>query len=69
MRTTYAPTPEGEWFELPRRHRLWIACCYCGLVHETQTKIRGRKVFMRVWRNDRATATRRRSLKQKRKRR
>jgi len=72
MKTKYDYPKEGEWITPTRVHKL--ACCDCGLVHTTHFRIaiierlNGRKhgkptVQFRVWRDDRATAGRRRAKK------
>jgi hypothetical protein len=59
----YARTAEDEVFELPRVSRL--GCCDCGLIHDVAWSVFGKRLFMRVRRNERATAQRRRHLKVK----
>lgn len=54
----YTQRYDAEWFRLPRKH--YLVCCDCGLVHLVQTKLVGRTVFMRAWRDRRRTALRRR---------
>lgn len=60
--TSYPIRQDGEWMRVEnRRHR--IACCDCGLIHDFEFRVRKRKVEFRVYRNNRATAQRRRYLK------
>jgi len=58
------PHPKaGEWIH-PVKRGYKMACCDCGLVHVVDFDHipwgRGRKVVIRAWRDERATAARRR---------
>lgn len=54
MTRQYEQAVDGEWFDVPRtgfRH-----CCYaCGLVHDVDTRFRGRKMQQRWTVNQQAT--------------
>lgn len=39
----------GEWFRLRRRAGL-LRCCDCGLVHRYDTRVRGRAIEVRMFR-------------------
>ncbi len=55
----YQPTTSGDLIRINRP--TWrTACCDCGLVHDFTFFVRGRKIFVRVYRNNRATAAKRR---------
>lgn len=58
----YKQIKDGEW-ETPLMSRYKAVCCYCGLVHRMQFKIKGRRVMFRCWRDKRATAAVRRAFK------
>ncbi len=61
MRAKYRPVTSGELLQIPRH---WIiGCCDCHLVHDLHFYIRKRKIFVRVYRNERRTAARRREDK------
>lgn len=48
----------GEWIK-PVRRGYKMACCDCGLVHRLDFKTEGktkRKIYFRVYRDNRATA-------------
>lgn len=59
----YPEPKEGSWVR-PVKVGYKFACCECGLVHRIDFKHvkwgRGRKVMIRVWRDNRATAAMRR---------
>jgi hypothetical protein len=55
----YTKTYNNEWFRVKRP--IWnMACCDCGLVHAVRFHVSGRKIFMAVIRDNRATAAKRR---------
>jgi hypothetical protein len=65
------PEPKpGEWLR-PVRRGYKLACCDCGLVHRVDFKHvpwgRGRKIRIRVFRDERATAAVRRWMKKRKK--
>lgn len=43
-----------------------VACCDCGLVHRFTYRIKGSTVVIRAWRDNRATAAKRRRPQVKR---
>jgi len=61
------PEP-GEWIR-PIRRNYKLCCCDCGLVHRVDFAHipygRGRKIIFRAFRDERATAARRRKRKSK----
>lgn len=58
----YSVTIDGwtEWVQ-PKMELYKMMCCDCGLVHDMQFRIEGRKVQFRVRRNNRSTALSRRN--------
>ncbi len=61
MKSAYEQLWEGEWDDIVPDYRL--ACCDCGLVHRMHFKVVGKKIFVRVFRDNRATAQLRRRNK------
>ncbi len=64
--TNYIQRFDGEWSDVTAGRK--VACCDCGLVHDEEYRIlkaeNGEESIVRAsWRNNRATAARRRSLK------
>jgi hypothetical protein len=57
----FLPYEEGTWLTMPREYRL--ACCDCSLVHRFEFRIRDGKIQWRAFRDNRATANRRRAKK------
>lgn len=60
-------TPKaGEWIH-PKKRGYKMMCCDCGLVHKIDFDHikwgRGRKIRIRAWRDERATAAARRKKK------
>lgn len=59
----YKPAKNGEWIR-PVKKGYKMACCDCGLVHVLEFAHvpwgRGRKIIFRAWRDERATAAKRR---------
>lgn len=53
-RVRYEQIVEGEWFRPTTKHR--DRCCDCGLIHRIEYKIVEGELWMRVWRDNRATA-------------
>lgn len=45
---------EGEWYQPTSKHR--ERCCDCGLIHIVEYKVEDGKIWMRVWRDNAATA-------------
>lgn len=55
----YVKTYNNQWFRVKRP--IWnMACCDCGLVHAVRFHVSGRKIFMAVTRDNRATGQKRR---------
>lgn len=63
MKYPYAKV--NEWFSLPKTWH--VACCDCGLIHKMEFRVNpDTAIFeVRVNRNNRATAQRRRGMKVK----
>jgi len=64
---TYDEPEANEWVQ-PIRTGYRMACCDCGLVHEMDFRVAGRKVQFRVRRNERSTAAMRRERRKREKR-
>ena len=64
----YHEPTAGEWVR-PIRRGYKLACCDCGLVHRMDFALRpygsGRKVWFRVFRDNRATSMMRRHMKER----
>lgn len=62
----YKKVKAGEWVR-PVKKGYKMACCDCGLVHVLEFAHipygRGRKIIFRAWRDERATAAKRRNKK------
>ena len=56
----YEQIHDGEWFDLDIEAGLDLACCDCGLVHNIRWRARKNKIQMKMTRDKRATAARRR---------
>jgi hypothetical protein len=54
----YHQQQDGEWVQPKEGYKM--ACCDCGLIHRMEFRVRGGKVQFRAWRDNRATAARRR---------
>lgn len=60
-RKKYPAVEAGEWV-VPRRKFYRLGCCDCGLVHKMEFKLvpswhgGGKKILMRAWRDEKATA-------------
>jgi len=55
------PLEEEKWFDVT--DGWYLSCCSCGLVHEIEFKVEEGKIYVRVFRKERATAQRRRFKK------
>jgi hypothetical protein len=55
----YQQRLDGEWVEVVER-KARVGCCDCGLVHDLEFKIARGKLYFRAFRNERATAQKRR---------
>ncbi len=60
MTQEYIQRFDGEWVDVTNGQLL--ACCDCGLVHETEYAILDERILKRVFRHRRATAYRRQRL-------
>ena len=61
----YDEPDAGEWIEIVLRN-FRLRCCDCDLVHKMDFKIKKGKIWMRTFRDQRATAAcRRKNSKQK----
>lgn len=58
----YVQATDGEWIQ-PIRKGYRVACCDCGLVHRINIRVRKGKVQFQVFRDSRATASRRKRRK------
>jgi hypothetical protein len=56
----YDQAYDGEWIEPLPGYK--VACCDCGLIHKIITRIRKKRVQFQAFRDNRATAQRRRSM-------
>lgn len=61
----YPYAEEGVWFDLPKEWH--VACCDCGLIHVMEFRVNKETALfeVRVKRDNRATAQRRRHMKKK----
>lgn len=62
-KSAYEQVEEGEWYTPSAKHK--ERCCDCGLTHRSEYRVRGGQIEIRVWRDERATANARRSLRAK----
>lgn len=66
--TRYRMEFSGEWVR-PIKRGYKMACCDCGLVHRVEFAHvpygSGRKIIFRVWRDERATAAKRREKRKR----
>ena len=60
----YVQRKDGEGFEVPIGEVYRLACCDCGLVHDVVWVYEDGKLAMAAKRNNRATAQRRRKVKE-----
>lgn len=57
---------DGEAISVNLRKEYWrIQCCDCGLTHDADIVVNGDVVTMKLWRNRRCTAQRRRRMGEK----
>ena len=61
----YTQRANGQGFEVPLGKLYRIACCDCGLIHDVVWLYEKGRLGMAARRNNRATAQRRRYLKEK----
>lgn len=61
-RVTYLKVRDGQWIR-PNGEAFKHACCDCGLVHTMNFRVEAGGVEFQVFRDNRATAGRRRGLK------
>ncbi len=54
----YVQVTDGEWVQ-PIRKGYRVTCCDCGLVHRINIRVRKGKVQFQAFRDNRATARRR----------
>lgn len=59
----YQQRDDGEWIDVTDGH--YFQCCDCGLVHYYEYRVVSGRIIERAFRDNRATAGRRRSLKAK----
>ncbi len=55
----YHQAIDGEWIQ-PVVKNYKMACCDCGLVHQIDFRIHEKRIQFRAFRNNRATAAKRR---------
>lgn len=60
MGSMYDKPKAGEEWEVPEDGKLKIACCDCGLVHKFEFKVVKGTIYAKAWRDNRATAQKRR---------
>lgn len=60
--TKYTQVYDGDTIEVIGRHHK-ISCCDCGLVHLLKFRMRGSVITFKAFRDNRATAQRRRKRK------
>ena len=65
--TKYEDVKGGKWYTAPKRMGYLFACCDCGLVHQVDFRIKGKDIQFRLWRDNKATRNRRRSVEYKEK--
>lgn len=58
----YPPAHDNEWVQ-PKMDDYAIRCCDCGLVHKIAFKIKGKQVYLKFTRDNRATGQVRRHQK------
>lgn len=58
MSIKYYHATDGEWIHIAKRYR--DQCCHCGLVHDMEIRLTGKKLEIRATVNSRATAAIRR---------
>ena len=63
-KSQYVQVIDGEWEDVPRG-KWHLACCDCGLVHEVKMRVVGKKLQMRLRRDERKTAALRREERKK----
>ncbi len=63
-RRSWSQALEGEWHQPPMRGYK-VGCCHCLLVHRFDFRIRGKRVQMRAFRDERSTAALRREAKKR----
>ena len=59
MSIEYTQRYDGEWVDVTDER--CFACCDCGLVHTLEHAVLEGRILRRVFRDDRATANRRRT--------
>ena len=57
-KTVYEQVVPGEWYRPTLKHK--ERCCDCKLVHKVEYKVVEGEIWMRVWRDERATSALRR---------
>ncbi len=60
MVIAYNQRYDGEWVNVTEER--FYACCDCGLVHKYEHRILEGRILRRVFRDNRATADRRRTI-------
>lgn len=59
----YETIQDGKFYKLPRKDK--VMCCDCGLVHLEEYQVRGRDIYVRLTRDNRATGQARRHMRAK----
>jgi hypothetical protein len=62
-RLKYVQVYNGEWIRPMPQTGHMMACCDCGLIHRMDFRVYKGKVVFRAYRDNRATANRRRRKK------
>ena len=63
MSSRYEQAYYDEWFEVPRREGIDIACCDCLLTHRVRARVRNGKIELQFGKNARSTAALRTAAK------
>ena len=46
---------DNEWYQIVNMKKFQLECCDCGLVHDVSWKRKGKKLAMKVARNEKET--------------
>jgi len=61
--TKYPSVHSGEWIQ-PIRKGYKMSCCDCGLVHRVNFRLKGGRIQLQAFRDNRATGQKRRHMKE-----
>jgi len=59
----YPEVQSGQWVQ-PVRKGYKMACCDCGLVHRVNFRLKGGRIQLQAFRDNRATGQKRRHMKE-----